>query len=255
MISYGSGFGVAMLLVAMPAVLPAQTFAVGSRVRSLLVCARGDTLVTGTGCGTGNVLRPLGDKGTILRGPAGSTTPFGLSWFVHYDTPPDGWSTQLYLALDSTVPPPPVPATVQINAPGLTLYPNGATALHATVRDAAGAILTTPVVWTTSNALVATVDSTGLVTARGLGVDTITATAGLARSRSIVTVEPAPPVPPRPLLVCGVSPPPVGCGMSIGNWSLLGVRPTNQTYGPWFILDSLGYKFKTVRVVVTDTTP
>lgn len=152
-------------------------------------------------------------------------------------------------------PPPPVPASVQINAPSLTLYPNGATALHATVRDAAGAILATPVVWTTSNALVAIVDSTGLVTARGLGVDTITAAAGLARSRSIVTVEAPPPPPPRPLLVCGVSPPPVGCGMSIANWSLLGVRPTNQTYGPWFILDSLGYKFKTVRVVVTDTTP
>src|SRR5205085_2102232 len=93
-----------------PASLPAQTFTVGRRVHAdASVCARPDTLVVGTGCGTGGVLRVVGDHGTLVRGPAGSSTPFGVSWFVDYDVGQDGWSTAKYLALDSIITPPPPP--------------------------------------------------------------------------------------------------------------------------------------------------
>lgn len=77
--------------------LTAQTWTVGSRVHAnASVCARADTAQTT--CGT---LRVVGDKGTLVQGPAGGSTVYGVSWYVDYDTPPDGWSTKQYLALDS----------------------------------------------------------------------------------------------------------------------------------------------------------
>src|SRR2546423_15708819 len=80
--------------------LAAQTFTVGSRVHAnAAVCARADTAQTT--CGT---LRVTGDRGTLVQGPAGSTTRYGTSWYVRYDTPPAGWSTLQYLTLDLLAP-------------------------------------------------------------------------------------------------------------------------------------------------------
>lgn len=102
-----------MVLAAVLIIASSQSpWTIGSRVHSVgSVCARPDTLGAGPApCGTGGTLRVAGSKGTVVRGPAGSTTKWGVSWFVHYDIPPDGWSTAQYLTLDTLfVPPPPPP--------------------------------------------------------------------------------------------------------------------------------------------------
>lgn len=53
---------------------------------------------------------------------------------------------------------------------------------------------------------------------------------------------------------CQTMPPPVGCGLRAGFWAALGITPVNGTFGPWFILDSLGRPKQVVRVIVRDTT-
>src|SRR5207302_7187439 len=65
----------------------------------------------------------------------------------------------------------------------------------AAVFDSAGNLLARPVTWSTSAPLIATVDATGLITARGIGADTITATAGEKSASFTVTVMPPPPPP------------------------------------------------------------
>jgi len=322
----------------------ANHWTIGSRVHATAsVCARLDTLGSGGGtCGTGGTLRVSGDKGTIAKGPAGGTTAWGMSWYIHYDTPPDGWSTQAYLALDSlagTKPPSPVvktllivppldtlfvgqtvqliataldsmgkpitglavawgtttPLTISVSSAGLVtaLAPGfgqpsalvsgltsfaaiiglptgparisvsplsasvpvmGLVQARASVFDAKGAPLTSLVIWSARNA-VATVDQTGLITALAVGVDTITAASGTVSASLVLTSTPALPIPPQPTAICGMAPPPVGCGMLVPNWFLLGIDSANGTKGPWFMLDTLHMKRKTVRVIVTDTMP
>ena len=194
------------------------------------------------------------DKGTLVGGPVGPVADGTVRWNVRYDTPPSGWSTQRWLTLDSLAGTAPVPASIAVNALRFTLYllPTAPFRLRATVRDAAGTILTVPVTWSVSNPAVTTIDDTGLVTPRGIGIDTIAAAANNLRAFSVATVIPAPAL---PTIVCRRTPPPPGCGMDPSWWTSLGVGRTAGTYGPWFILDSLGYKRQTVRVIVTDTTP
>ena len=247
------------LCLCLPWELPAQSITVGSRIRVVAaVCARPDTLVSGTGCGTGGTLRTVGDKGTVLRGPAGGSTPFGLSWYVHYDVAPDGWSTAKYLALDSVPPPPPVPVatTVTINQPVIEQV-GQRTPLFATVRDQFGMVQPFPITWASRRPNIATVDTNAVVTGIAPGIDTVTATSGAARAQTLVTIlAPAPPPPVAGPVGCGVRiPPPVGCGMPEGTWALLGVDTVSRGYGPWFELDSLHRVHKVVRVTVSDTTP
>jgi uncharacterized protein YjdB len=59
------------------------------------------------------------------------------------------------------------------------------------VKDNSGAIVPFPVAWTTSNAAVATVGPTGLITAVGPGAATITATSAAASGILQITVAPA----------------------------------------------------------------
>lgn len=65
------------------------------------------------------------------------------------------------------------PATVSLTSPEFTLWSLGSTLqVTPTVRDARGAVIaapTTPITWTSSNAAVAVVDSTGRVRAVGEG--------------------------------------------------------------------------------------
>ena len=253
------------LLLLLPASLPAQTFTVGSRVHAnASVCARPDTLVVGTGCGTGGVLRVVGDHGTLVRGPAGSSTPFGVSWFVDYDVGQDGWSTAKYLTLDSVVvpppPPPPPPSVVAVlridgfTQGALTLLPQTSHQFQAIATDAAGVVVPVAFAWRASAPAVASVDANGLVTARsaGIGQDTVSATApNGVRAFFLVNVPFTQPVTP----LCGlVVPPPVGCGLKSPTWSLMGIDTANGTYGPWYRLDSLGHPIKVLRVVQRDTT-
>ncbi|HUQ81873.1 MAG TPA: Ig-like domain-containing protein [Gemmatimonadaceae bacterium] len=67
-------------------------------------------------------------------------------------------------------------ATVTVSADSVRLVVGGTAQLSAQMKAADGVVLTRPVVWTSSAPNVAEVSATGLVTARDLGVATITAT-------------------------------------------------------------------------------
>jgi trimeric autotransporter adhesin len=81
-------------------------------------------------------------------------------------------------------------ATVTITPDASTLLPNQTVQLTATLRDAAGDVLTGRIVtWTTSDAAVATVSAAGLVTAAGGGTATITATSEGRTDTADITVN------------------------------------------------------------------
>ena len=82
----------------------------------------------------------------------------------------------------------PAPAAVAVTPEAVALAVLGDTVrLMAEVRDQAGRPMEgVPVAWTSGDTLVATVDSTGLVTAAGKGTATITATAGSASGTAVV---------------------------------------------------------------------
>jgi len=189
--------GVALL----PAGLAAQAnpWTVGSRVHvsaGQTVCARADTIVTGTGtCGTGGGLHNAGEKGTITRGPAGGTTKWGWSWFIHYDTPPDGWSTQGLLTLDSLAgPPAAVVTTVTVSPSVVRVMLGQPVQLAATLTTSAGAVVSGPVTWSATGA--ASVNGTGLMVPVSVGTGTVTATSqNGVRGSAAVTVQAAGPAP------------------------------------------------------------
>ena len=84
----------------------------------------------------------------------------------------------------------PAPTTVAVTPDTVALAALGDTVrLAAEVRDQVGRVMERePVAWTSGDTLVATVDSTGLVTAAGNGTAAITAMAGEASGTALVTV-------------------------------------------------------------------
>lgn len=96
----------------------------------------------------------------------------------------------------SSSPPPPqnaAPASILLSSTAVTLDALGATAqLSATVRDSGGNTLTAPVSWTSSSPAVATVASTGQLTAVSNGSTIVTASAGSVSAVSAVTVRQVP---------------------------------------------------------------
>ena len=94
----------------------------------------------------------------------------------------------------TTEPPPsPVPASVTVSPSASTLGALGETVpLTAIVTDQFGNQMSgQAVTWSASDAAVATVDASGLVTAVGNGTTTITARAGSASGTALITVEQA----------------------------------------------------------------
>jgi trimeric autotransporter adhesin len=89
-----------------------------------------------------------------------------------------------------TPPPPPAVASVSVSGSTSPLTVGATSQLVATPRDASGAVLAgRSVTWTTDAAPVATVSSTGLVTAIAPGLATITATSeGIAGSDAITVI-------------------------------------------------------------------
>ena len=87
-------------------------------------------------------------------------------------------------------PPAPVPTTVLVNPGSATLAALGETArLSAEVRDQNGQVMAGAAVgWASSDASVAAVGASGLVTAAANGSATITATAGSVTGTAAVTV-------------------------------------------------------------------
>jgi hypothetical protein len=80
--------------------------------------------------------------------------------------------------------------TVSISPSSVGLKVNAKQQLTATARNASGVILTGKTyIWTSSNASVATVDGSGLVTALASGTATITATTEGKSGTSVITVR------------------------------------------------------------------
>lgn len=86
-------------------------------------------------------------------------------------------------------PDPPRPTTVTVSPATSELTALGATVqLSAEVRDQNGQVMVVTVTWASNNTSVATVGTSGLVTAAGNGTATITATAGTVSGSATVTV-------------------------------------------------------------------
>ncbi len=91
---------------------------------------------------------------------------------------------------EPTPPPdPPRPTTVTVTPATSELSALGETAqLSAEVRDQNGQVMVVSVTWSSNNTSVATVSTSGLVTAAGNGTATITATAGLVSGSATLSV-------------------------------------------------------------------
>jgi uncharacterized protein YjdB len=83
-------------------------------------------------------------------------------------------------------------ASVVLAPPAATVIAGQTTTLVPTIRDANGAQVTRPISWATNNSAVATVSSTGVVTAVAPGDATITATSEGKSGNATVTVVPVP---------------------------------------------------------------
>jgi parallel beta-helix repeat protein len=128
--------------------------------------------------------------------------------------------------VDSTTAPPPVTppaptiARVVVTLPASTLTVGAKTQATASAYDANGALVTgASMVWATSNQAIASVGTTGLVSAVGQGTASISASAGGQVGSAIVTVNPAPSQP------SGV---PVSPGQSIQ--SAVNANPAGTTF-------------------------
>lgn len=82
--------------------------------------------------------------------------------------------------------------TVSLSPTTAIVIVGGRTQLDATVRNAGGQVVTSPVTWTSSNALSATVSNGGLVTGLAPGVATIAAHAGAGSAEAVITVPALP---------------------------------------------------------------
>ncbi|MBK9406471.1 MAG: Ig-like domain-containing protein [Gemmatimonadetes bacterium] len=82
---------------------------------------------------------------------------------------------------------------VRVTPSTATIVAGTTTALSAEALDAGGATVTgRPVIWATSNATIATVTSTGVVTGVAAGAANVTATVDGVAGASVVTVQPVP---------------------------------------------------------------
>ncbi len=113
-------------------------------------------------------------------------------------------------AVTVTAAPPAPVATVTVTPATGSIGQGQTLQLSATLRDAAGNVLTgRPITWTTSSAAIATVSNTGLVTGVAAGGPvTITATSeGRSGSAAVTVTAPPPPPPPAPVASVTLSPP------------------------------------------------
>ncbi len=89
---------------------------------------------------------------------------------------------------DTTPITPPALSRIDLTAPVSVMFVGGTLPLTATPRDQAGRIVTATLSWTSSAPSVATVTSTGLVTALTSGTTTIQATSGTISASLAITV-------------------------------------------------------------------
>lgn len=99
------------------------------------------------------------------------------------------------VVVTATTPPPPIPVASVAVTPGTqSLNIGGTVTLSATVRDSSGGALSgRAITWSTGDPTVATVSSTGVVTAKAPGAVAITATSEGKSGSATITVLPAAP--------------------------------------------------------------
>ena len=111
-----------------------------------------------------------------------SALPAGYYYIVCTGTGSNTYFTQLIVG-ESSTPVTPTVSSITVSPANATLDINGTQQLTATV-DASPASADKTVTWSTSNANVATVSTTGMVTAIAQGTATITATSNLDNTKS-----------------------------------------------------------------------
>ena len=138
-----------------------------------------DGLVTGVGGGSATITATVDSrKGTTVITVTSAPTPA--------PTPPPA-------------PTPVAVASVTVTAPSTALTVDQKVQLTVVARDSAGTVLTGRVAtWTSSDAVVAIVSSTGLVTAKGAGSAVVRATIEGKSGSATMTVTSPPPPPPPP---------------------------------------------------------
>ncbi len=92
----------------------------------------------------------------------------------------------------ATPPPPPPVASVTIAPSSDSVAVGQSVKLTATAKDADGVVISAPIAWTSTDASVATVDSTGLVAGVKAGNAGIKASSGVASASAVIRVTPAP---------------------------------------------------------------
>ena len=131
----------------------------------------------------------VNSSGVVSGVAAGSATIAAAS---------SGVSGTATITVTTAPPPPPVVTTVTVSPTTAAVNVGANTTLTATVKDQNGNVMTgQTVTWSTNNAPVATVNSSGVVTGVSGGSATITATSSGKSGTSSITVN-APPPPPPP---------------------------------------------------------
>jgi uncharacterized protein YjdB len=137
--------------------------------------------------------QPVGARGIVDSGPVLNTTPGGdgaIRYHVLFATGASGWVVQNYLT--KIVPTVPV-ASVTVSPASASVLQGQTVQLTATPKDASGTPLTGRVItWSSGNTAVATVSSSGLVTAVAGGSATIMATSEGKSGTAAISVTSVP---------------------------------------------------------------
>ena len=187
--------GGATLTVAAPLPAPVATVSLAATATSLFVGQTTQLTVTLKDA-AGNVLTGRTIGWTSSNTSLATVSPTGLVTAVSAGTPTitavsEGKSGSISISIAAPVVP---VASVEVVPGAAALEVGGARQFAATVRDAAGAVLSgRAVAWATSDAAVASVTGAGLVTAEAAGAATLTATSEGVAGRAALTVAAAPP--------------------------------------------------------------
>jgi uncharacterized protein YjdB len=192
--------GSSVITVTAPAPVPVASVTVAPTSSSLLVGATvqlsattrdaSNNVLTGrvvTWSSSNSSIASVNSSGLVTAVAAGSATITGTS------ETKTGTS-----AITVTAPAPAPVATVSVSPPSSSLLVGATVQLSATTRDAGNNVLTGRVItWSSANTSIASVNSTGVVTAVALGAIQVTATSeGKTGSSSITVTIPPPPPPP-----------------------------------------------------------
>jgi len=214
--------GSASVTVNAPAAIPVATVAVSPATSSLQVGATVQLSAT-TRDANNNVLTGRVVAWSSANSSVASVSSSGLVTAVKAGTAvitgsSEGKSGSSTITVTA---PAPVPvATVAVSPSSPSLAVGETVQLSASTRDANNNVLTgRTVTWSTANAGIASVNSSGTVTANGEGSTQITATSEGKAGSTTVTVTAAAPPPP----------PPVGGSNEPGGLSLIADRPFNST--------------------------